>query len=401
MYRHQEHYPHNQSVKSVFNDFRRIKLSGALTALYSNRIIQQIAAGLIGIFFPILLYTKFNYSLYKVVLYFFILNFIWMIIVPLGAKTMSKIGIKKSLIVSVFIGWAWYYFIRKFSMDGALIFLSIALLADVLTAFFYWVPYHTDFAEFSDKRTRGKQLAFLAAIASVVSIIIPFVSGSLIQNYGYGILFLFALLVYLISIVPLFLLPDLRENYSFGYFQTFKEVFKKKNRRMLFSYAADGMQDTVGSVVWPIFIWLLLNKEFVAVGAISSIIIFVSLIVQLLMGDLADRFDKKRVLRWGTALDAVAWCVKMFVGTGFQIFVASTFHSFANIIMRTPFDALMYERAADSGHYVDEYTVVREIALNVGRLLMLGLIALTFFLSGSFVFSFLIAGLAALVIGFI
>ncbi len=66
----------------------------------------------------------------------------------------------------------------------------------------------------------------------------------------------------------------------------------------------------------------------------------------------------------------MGWVVKMFVGTGFQVFVASTYHSFANIVMRTPFDTLMYERAADSGHYVDEYTVVRELALGVGRMII-------------------------------
>jgi len=88
----------------------------------------------------------------------------------------------------------------------------------------------------------------------------------------------------------------------------------------------------------------------------------------------------------------------MFVGTGFQIFIASTYHSFANIIMRTPFDALMYERAADSGHYVDEYTVVRELALTLGRLVMLGLVVLTFFLTGSLIASFFLAAMAALVI---
>jgi len=31
----------------------------------------------------------------------------------------------------------------------------------------------------------------------------------------------------------------------------------------------------------------------------------------------------------------------------------------------------MYEQAADSGHYIDEYTVLREIALSIGRVLML------------------------------
>ena len=38
--------------------------------------------------------------------------------------------------------------------------------------------------------------------------------------------------------------------------------------------------------------------------------------------------------------------------------------------MRTPFDAIYYERAADSGHYIDEFSVIRETAINLGRFLM-------------------------------
>ncbi|NQT49408.1 hypothetical protein HQ571_01800 [Candidatus Kuenenbacteria bacterium] len=398
MHRHEEHFPHNRGVKDIISDFKHTKLSGALTALYSNRIIQQVAGGLIGLFFPILLYEKLGYSLYKVMIYYVINWGIWMLIIPLGAMVMSKIGMKKSLIAAVCVGWLWFYFARLFAMEGALIFLGIAIIALNLDRFFYWIPYHTDFAKFTDKKTRAKQMSFLISIASLVSIFVPFIAGQIIANYGYGILFLFALLIYIMSIIPLFLIPDVRENYSFGYFETYRELFKKKNRRMVLSYGADGMQSMVGLIIWPIFIWLMLNQNYGAVGLVMSLIVLGSVLLRLVMGDFSDRYDKHKVMKWGTILNSVGWILKMFVGTGFQIFIASTYHSFANIVMRTPFDALMYERAADSGHYVDEYTVIRELALNLGRFLMIGLIILSFFLTGSLTVSFLLAGLAALVI---
>jgi len=49
------------------------------------------------------------------------------------------------------------------------------------------------------------------------------------------------------------------------------------------------------------------------------------------------------------------------------VFAASTFHMFGSILMSTPLDAMFYDKAADSGHYVDEFTTIREIALTVGR----------------------------------
>jgi MFS family permease len=136
----------------------------------------------------------------------------------------------------------------------------------------------------------------------------------------------------------------------------------------------------------------------VAVGLVSSLVILASLVIQLIMGDLADRFDKHRVLKWGTILNSIGWLVKIFVSTGFQIFVAGTYHSFAAIVMRTPLDALMYEQAADSGHYVDEYTVMREISLNIGRFVMMAAVALIFFFTGSIALTFLVAAAAGLAI---
>ena len=402
MHRHDKIFPHNQSVEGLIDSFKHTKLSGSLTALYSNRIIQQFAGGLLGLFLPIFFYIAFDFSLYKLLLYYLISWSIWVLIIPIGAMIMSKIGMKKALIISVIFGTAQFYFLRLYDLHSLLYILIFVIFAATLDRLLYWVPYHTDFAKFTDRRTRGKQISFLVSIASLVSIFTPFIAGYVINAYGFDALFLFVIIIYIMSVIPLFLLPDIRENFSFGYFQSYKEVFSKKNRRLLLSYGADGMQSMVGIVIWPIFIWLLLDKNYETVGLVSSLIVLFSLLLRLIMGEFSDRYDKHRGLRWGTILNSFGWLFKMFVGTGFQIFIASTYHSFASIVMRTPFDALMYEKAADSGHYVDEYTVVREISLNFGKVVMIGLVAGVFFITGgSFVAAFLMAAIAALLINVI
>ena len=63
--------------------------------------------------------------------------------------------------------------------------------------------------------------------------------------------------------------------------------------------------------------------------------------------------------------------VVVFVLTGFHIFIAGTYHLFARIFKDTPFDTLNYEILADQGHFVDEYTVIKEIAVQMGKVLML------------------------------
>ncbi|OGF45837.1 hypothetical protein A2533_00915 [Candidatus Falkowbacteria bacterium RIFOXYD2_FULL_35_9] len=149
------------------------------------------------------------------------------------------------------------------------------------------------------------------------------------------------------------------------------------------------------------FIWLVLDENYAAVGLVSSIIILVSIIVRLIVGEYSDKLSKKKILKLGTALYAIGWIFKIFVFTGFQIFIASTYHNFAEIVMRTPYDALMYDKAADSGKMVDEYNTMREIALNFGRILIILLIIAGFYFTGDLTLSFILAAVTSLLINLI
>jgi hypothetical protein len=63
--------------------------------------------------------------------------------------------------------------------------------------------------------------------------------------------------------------------------------------------------------------------------------------------------------------------------------------------MRTPYSALVYEKSADSGHYVDEYSTLREMYNQAGRIiLILMVLVLLNYLSLNFIF--LLAAVASL-----
>jgi len=314
---------------------------------------------------------------------------------------MSKIGIKKSLIISVVFSAFYFLSLQFFDLtDNRWWLLSSIFFVD-LTRMFFWVQYHTDFAKFSNKSVRGRQISLFSSVASLVAVLIPFISGLMLENYGFGILFISALIIYLASALPLFMIPEVKEEYSFGYLESFKQLFSAKNKRMLWSYSADGAQGFIGMVLWPLFIWLVLDENYAAVGLVSSIIILVSIIVRLIVGEYSDKLSKKKILKLGTALYAIGWIFKIFVFTGFQIFIASTYHNFAEIVMRTPYDALMYDKAADSGKMVDEYNTMREIALNFGRILIILLIIAGFYFTGDLTLSFILAAVTSLLINLI
>jgi MFS family permease len=349
--------------------YLKSELSSGVVSLYMNRVILQVANGMLGLFLPVFLYLSFDQNINYVIYYFMVGHIIYFFTCSIGAKIMSKINLKRTLIISIpFL--ALYYVCLYFFESNIVLFTIASLFFLTMYRMFYWVPYHTDFAEFTDKRNRGKQISFLASIASLVSIAVPFAGGFILDRFDFQVLFIIVIMLIIISIIPFFLIRTVHEKYSFGYWETFKRLFHKKNRRSLLAYGADGAENAVGVVLWPIFIWQILEGNYLTIGLISSIVVIVTIVIRLIMGKYTDKVKKKKLMRAGSILYAAGWIFKTFVTTGFQIFIASTYHNFATVVMRTPFDALMYEKAADSGHYVDEYSVMREMSINLGRVLM-------------------------------
>ncbi len=389
-------------IFSHFKHYLKVRFVPDLIALYSNRLILRIALGLLSLFTPIFLFEQFNFSI-KAVLIFYLSIFIMnLFLVAPGAMFMSRTSLKNSMLWS--LPFLLLYLISLYCFSSSpFIFAFLAIISIVFYRVLYWIPFNTNFAELSDPLQRGRQLALFQAVVSIISIFVPMAAGFIVAEFGFQVLFFLSIILTLVSMIPfVFMRRSSDEKFSFSYIQSFKELFKKANRRLLLAYGGDGAQSVAGFAVWPIFIYQILNGQYLSVGLISSVIIFITIILQLIFGDLSDRISKKKLVKLGSFLYSSGWFLKIFIDTGFQIFVIGTFHNFAAIVNRLPFDTLMYERAADQGHYVDEYTVLREMALSIGRIIMLIILIILFeFFNLSLPIAFLLAAIAALFINFL
>ncbi len=359
--------------RSLTHDFRM---------LYFSRITVNSATQLMGLFLPIFLYSFFDMRLSLVVIYYLALDFLYAIFVPYGClKIMNRIGIKRSLKISVLFGAAYYaffflldqYFIKHDLVSEALKFWWL-LPAMAFSLFFrltHWIPYHTNLAKLTERKIRARQLSLMEATIMTLGAIMPVVAGLALSYLGYGALFLLALSIYLISIIPFSQLPKVEEKFTWTYKKTWQTLLSKKFRNSVFAYVGDGAESIVGAIIWPIFLWQLLEGNYLQVGIISSLIILATIILQALIGGPLDKLSNRRQwLRYGVFFYALGWVLKALISTAFQVFLFSAYHNISRIFSRTSFDALNYDIAADQGHFVDEYTVVREIAVVLGKAIM-------------------------------
>jgi len=375
----------------------KIELSRDFKILCFYQTFIALADGMIGLFLPVFLFEHFHQSVHWVIVFYIVGYLLYALLVPFGAILMNKIGSEKSILLGRFFSLPFYlslYFLK----NDPFLFSVLAVLFLLFFRLFYWIPYHVDFVSFTEGKYRGRQMAYLAVLGYLVSIGAPLVSGFLLSEFSFELVFDLVMVILLISLIPLKKLKDTQARFEFSYTRTFQELFKKQNRSSVLAYLADGVQSMVGVAIWPLFIYQILEKQYLAMGAVAALVTIGTVLLQLLIGNYTDKYPKKKLLKIGSFLYALGWIAKSLVETAFQIFIVGTFHSFMSIILRTPLDALTYERlSCRDSSYVDEYTVLREISIALGYFLMGVLILFLIGLIG-FKFAFLVAAFASLLI---
>ena len=374
--------------------------------IYFSRITLNSATQLMGLFLPIFLYQFLGFSLVRVIIYYLISDLLYANLVAVGCRQiMNRLGLKRSLQISILFGAAFYsvfFFINRYVLQGdqlidnhQLWWLLPAIFFSLFFRLTHWIPFHTSLAKLTEHYIRASQLSFMEATMLSLGAIMPIIAGLSLEYLGYSTLFFLAISIYLIALIPFSQLPQVKEEFSWTYKETWRRLLSKKMRCSVLAYAGDGAESVVGAIIWPIFIWQLLAGNYLQVGALSSVIILVTIILQIFVGSLMDNLPSRRWLRYGTLLYAFGWILKALINSAFQVFLFSTYHNLSRVFARTSFDALNYDIAADQGHYVDEYTVIREMAIVFGKALMCIFIILIIpFLALRYLF--LVAALASL-----
>src|SRR3989338_7529570 len=173
----------SKTIKSFF----ATGISYQIRELYLSVIIINLAGAMVAIFEPIYLYSL-GFSLEKI-LYFFLAVYVgYLLTIPLGAKFARRFGYEKA----IFLGtpfWAGY-FIFLFLIPHSSYFMWAAIASLILQKTFYWPGYHADFARFGRGHERGREVSNMMIIASLVSIIGPFLGWVIISYWGFKALFI-------------------------------------------------------------------------------------------------------------------------------------------------------------------------------------------------------------------
>jgi MFS family permease len=370
----------------------RNSISKNIFYLYLNRLLVQLAFGFLTGFGVIFFYQKFNDSISAVILLYILLYLAFAIFNHISAKMIKRFGMRNIMIFSL-VGLSVMFLSRTFWDYAPYISLLIFFISFTIYKSFYWIPYHVEFASFTEKRNRGKQTAFLYNVGDLFAAIVPFIAGILLSLYGFNILFFIGFVFVILSILPLFRVEEVKEEYSWSFIKLVKEFFDKDNRPMIISSLGNGMQSIIGALIWPLFVFITIGNDFVAFGSILALVAIGLVVLRYFVGKYLDTLGREKVMRAGNFIYFTGWIFKMFVGGLTGIFLVDVYHRFGFVVNKTSFDVTTYDQAADNGHFIDEYTVLREVTFLIGGVIM-GLIILPIVLFFNIKIAFLLGAIA-------
>lgn len=338
-----------------FHFHKLFKLKDEIHELYVNRSMRALAYSLIGVFIPLYL-LNIGYSLDEILLYFFGIYATVAVFTPVVALMERKIGTKRTVSLSTFFTIILFAFL--FTTEIYHWPIIIIFILQGVEHIFYWLPTNINFARYSKKGYRGRELGVFVSLPFMISVIAPVVGAWIIVSTSFDSLIIIAITIFISSSAVLYLTPE--HKYSW---KKVSRAFSKKNLNFFSLFWAKGAV-YASILLWPVFIFLIF-PDYIFVGSATTLAGIAAFVITLIVGFLTDKINKLKLLKFAAILNFLVWIIAIFVTDPIQAYAVSIFKGFALIPMALPAFSLACEEANKQN--ISEFFMFREIALAFGR----------------------------------
>lgn len=339
-----------------------------LTELYTSMMFRSLAIGLAGIFVPIYLFQ--NGSPVWQILFFYMCVFtVQMLGSPFAAFIIARIGPKHTILIS--------YVFQALSMIGLISLyeqnLPLALIAANigLSNVLFFTAFHTDFSKIKHSDHGGKEVGWMYIMQKGGAVIGPVLGGVIAFMFGSQYIFMVALAMLCIGILPLLATAEPIQTKQKLDFRHLKVSDIKYS---LVSYSALVLENTITLVVWPLFVGVLVftDNPYIQLGSVASISVLASIFIARAIGGMIDNKKGRQLLRYGTILNAILHLFRPFTSGYSSVLAVNVINEGVTIAYALPYTKGMYD-AADTlkGHRI-VYFCTLEAAGSLARVIFYG-----------------------------
>ncbi len=345
------------SFKKFFSSAQTSKEINWLVAMSS---LDGLAGGLLGIFLPVY-FLSLGYNLYQVISYFIWYSVFVFVFFLLAGYAANHWGLRVVIFLRVpllFVYLALLYLLK----DKAVYLPVIAIIHSCQIAFF-WFSVHFLFSKLSPAEKMGKNLGKFLAWPKVVRLFSPLIGGFIIIRSGFQFLFVLAFVVYFFSVVPVFFLSKFKTKVNLNW-RRLCDLFTRYPR-YFFAEIWENVGEEVGGIIFPLFVFLVM-KNFITIGWLGTLAGLGAAIFTYIVGHLADKTPKPKILLIGSLSLGALWLGRYFWPTPWFFYSSSLIFGFLMALILVPFGSIIYSLAKKDT--AEEFIIFREIPVLLGRL---------------------------------
>ena len=367
-----------------------------INEIYVSIFIMKLAETMISLFVPIYLYSL-HYSLVKIIIFFFIGNLISVVGALPAAKLVARLGAKHSILASIPLLILYYLGLRFLPIYPTLFFILPFLSA--IQGLLYNFGFDLNFITHADRNSLGREISFIHILTILASVVSPLLAGLIITIFGYNLLFLSGSTFLVLSLLPLFASEDSYRRLDFDWRDVVNYAINKKQLGMTLSFVGYAIESSIGLIIWPLFLIIILGVA-EKVGYVAALSATITVVILSVTGTLTDRFNTRKLMRFGTMLYFLGWIGSVFVDSTLKVFFADSYLRVSGRFLMVPWEAAFYRHMQPKVYF--RSVVARNMTFNGSRVLILPFIMAVFvFTSQPFIIAFIIASLFTLLYPFI
>jgi len=269
--------------------------------LYAARLMRTIAVN-VGAAFMSVYMLKSGYSVAQVSLFWAAyFGFKVVIVLPLS-QVIAYIGAKKAIILSNFLyipSMIAFIFLPEFGLWA----LTIAAAFQSTSAALYDMGYLINFSRVKSVENAGRQVAFMNIAEKVAKGVSPLIGGLLAMLIDPRASIAASIIFFLLAAWPMMRTKD---TMTTGFRLHPKNFPWSMARRSIFMQFSIGFDTYASGSAWSLFLASLIftasgNQVYAELGALTSLILLVSLASTHMYGKLIDKRAGGQLLRWAAA----------------------------------------------------------------------------------------------------
>lgn len=324
-------------------------------------IITSFAKLLVELFIPLLLYNI-GFSIKEIILFLIFKYTFCALLIPFGIKIGNTYSYTKLMLISSILFTLTYTYLNILTHNKfALIFLAL-LFASYLT--FYWLGRHIYALSIIEDKKTTDNVSLYSIFTVIGGLPATYIGAKIMKHFGFITLTIIVLILMIISIIPLIKIKGIKKESKKT---KLKDIIKTFPIRNYIFIIIDQLRYITISI-FPIYIYLNIEKELTYLGVINIICGLGSIIYIYILSKKMDK-NKKDYLKISSILLALIYILKINIKES-KIFLIIIFFEG---IFKSALDTIILRNtyAYGKNYEITNYIKFTELLNNITRVIFL------------------------------